>query len=326
MSERIAAKALVLPFQRQDQNFPTSENPWLFLNASVLPNAVGLHEGLVCEQSFRPIFCALQKHSYVVEAEVLQKAFAGALVLIDKSKSRSQDLIARAVEQCRENAAIMVAGEKDTGIASVKKWVSQRVQLVDTFAKYHSQVFTFLATEEAKLVFSKLKPNSSNGLFGGGKIDAGSQLLVSTFDDSIGGDIADFGAGTGFLCQALAERSKPEALHLYEAEKRALSVAESKREEFSCPVFFYWHDLTAERVTKRFDWVIMNPPFHFGKTTDPAIGQAMIKMARISLRPGGKLRLVGNRQLPYEQTLQKHFGAYSELVSNNGFKVLQARC
>ena len=116
---------------------------------------------------------------------------------------------------------------------------------------------TFLATEEAKLVFSKLKPNSSNGLFGGGKIDAGSQLLVSTFDDSIGGDIADFGAGTGFLCQALAERSKPEALHLYEAEKRALSVAESKREEFSCPVFFHWHDLTAERVTKRLDWVVM---------------------------------------------------------------------
>ena len=66
---------------------------------------------------------------------------------------------------------------------------------------------------------------------------------------------------------------------------------------------FFWHDLAAETVTRRYDAVVMNPPFHRGRAADPALGQAMIGKAAAALTPGGRLLMVANRQLPYEAIL-----------------------
>ena len=78
-------------------------------------------------------------------------------------------------------------------------------------------------------------------------------------------------------------------------------------------------------MTKRYEWVVTNPPFHRGRKADPGLGQAIIRAAAAALRPGGRLVLVANRQLPYEAELARSFGAVEQLALDGGFKVLSAR-
>lgn len=51
----------------------------------------------------------------------------------------------------------------------------------------------------------------------------------------------------------------------------------------------------------------MNPPFHEGRVTDVSLGQSFIAAAASRLKPGGRLLMVANRQLPYELTLKGLF-------------------
>ena len=39
---------------------------------------------------------------------------------------------------------------------------------------------------------------------------------------------------------------------------------------------FFWHDLLAEPVERRYDAIVMNPPFHQGRAAEPEIGAGMI--------------------------------------------------
>jgi pseudouridine synthase len=59
-----------------------------------------------------------------------------------------------------------------------------------------------------------------------------------------------------------------------------------------------------------FDVVVTNPPFHVGKATDLDVPQQFIADAHAVLANGGRLFLVANRTLPYEQAI-KHRSATS---------------
>ena len=92
------------------------------------------------------------------------------------------------------------------------------------------------------------------------------------------------------------------------------------------PAFgFFWHDLVGEKVEKKYDLIVMNPPFHQSRASDPGIGQAMIKAASSALKPGGRLLMVANRGLPYEQPLKTGFKEAQELRNEGGFRVISAR-
>ena len=69
----------------------------------------------------------------------------------------------------------------------------------------------------------------------------------------------------------------------------------------------------------------MNPPFHNGKKTDCAIGNAFIETALQALRPGGQLFMVANNHLPYEEALADKFYECIKLHEGQGFKVFHAR-
>jgi 16S rRNA (guanine1207-N2)-methyltransferase len=94
------------------------------------------------------------------------------------------------------------------------------------------------------------------------------------------------------------------ALDLYEAEQRALALAELNLAPppRSLPLRFLWRDVTAG-IEPGYDVIISNPPFHTPSRADrPDIGQRFIAVAAQALRPGGRLYVVANRHLPYEHT------------------------
>ena len=72
-------------------------------------------------------------------------------------------------------------------------------------------------------------------------------------------------------------------------------------------------------------FVVMNPPFHDGGAEDKALGQGFIRAAAEMLRPGGTLRLVANRHLPYEAVLRELFAEVAPIGDQQGYKLYGAR-
>ena len=163
------------------------------------------------------------------------------------------------------------------------------------------------------------------GVFAWDRIDAASELLASHLPADLHGRVADFGAGWGYLSmQVLARCPTIVSLDLYEADARALALAEANLADAPVPVTCHWHDVAAG-VAERFDAIVCNPPFHaLGRGDRPDIGRAFIATAASALKPGGRLWLVANRHLPYEHALGEGFAQVSTLAQNAGFKIVQA--
>jgi len=89
-------------------------------------------------------------------------------------------------------------------------------------------------------------------------------------------------------------------------------------------VTFHWADATRFDPASPYDGIVMNPPFHAGRASDPGLGRAFIQAAARLLAPHGKLWMVANRHLPYETTLSECFRNVDMITSNGAFKVFHA--
>jgi len=174
------------------------------------------------------------------------------------------------------------------------------------------------------------------GIFSTGHIDPGSRFLAENLPASLRGDVADLGAGWGFLSHAILEKCpKVAKLDLYEADARALTCARLNlagvtpsgpppRAAGAGPeIHFHWHDVTSG-LTDHYDVIVMNPPFHTGQATHVDLGQAFIRTAAAALNRGGKLFLVANRQLPYEAALDAAGLAWRNAGESQTYKLLFA--
>ena len=165
------------------------------------------------------------------------------------------------------------------------------------------------------------------GMFSAHAIDAGTQLLCDALDGPLTGRGADFGAGYGALSRHVLERSPDlHGLDLYESEAKSLAAARCNLAawEDRVELGYHWTDLTVTVPTQRYHWIIMNPPFHSGPATEPALGQQFITTAANSLSPRGALWLVANRHLPYESILSSRFTQVVDLGQTAGYKVYRA--
>ena len=138
----------------------------------------------------------------------------------------------------------------------------------------------------------------------------------------------DQNCGTGFceINQGLADAlgcPGIDTLDLFEADSRALDCARANLSNFSSRTRFHWHDVTTG-LPGTYDAIVMNPPFHTGQATDVDLGPAFLKVASDSLRRGGKLLLVANRQLPYEAGLEVNGFAWRKIAESPIYKVLHA--
>ncbi|TGQ05516.1 class I SAM-dependent methyltransferase [Mesorhizobium sp. M2E.F.Ca.ET.219.01.1.1] len=328
-------KTLFYPFEAEALPLPRKDARVLFLGAEPgfrLP--VGFDAALHLVQGFRPHFRALQASGYTVTPRVEGSGFDMALVLAGRHRGLNELRIAEALERVAPGGLIAVAGGKDDGIDSLRKRINALAPLEGHLPKHHGVAFWFRrAGTEAAATLRAGNPNlvveggfrTAPGMFSFDRVDAGSKLLVANLPGDLKGNIADFCAGWGYLAAEILQHSRSlTALDLYEADFEALEAARLNVHGAVEPRFF-WIDLLTEPVERRYDAIVMNPPFHSGRAAEPGIGAGIIRTASKALKPGGRLFMVANRQLPYEQVLSADFASHAEIARDGMFKVFSAR-
>lgn len=161
------------------------------------------------------------------------------------------------------------------------------------------------------------------GVFSQQALDAGSQLLLSTFDKPIKGKLLDIASGSGVLATVIGKRNPGIKLTLCDTHAAAVtsSIETIKINGLTGDVIA--SDIYSA-IEDSYDWIICNPPFHDGLKTDYSAAEAIIKQASNHLKPGGKFRMVANAFLPYPDWLDKAFGRHEILAQTGKFKVYQA--
>ncbi len=334
---RDALKTLFYPFDSGVIDPPGEGERVLFLGAEAgyrLPK--GFEASIAAVQPLRPLYRALEAMRADVTPEITGEDYDVTLVLCGKHKGENEDRIAEALKRTREGGLIVVAGGKEDGIQSLKKRIAKFEWDGDHLPKYHGVAFWFTRPEDVTDAVHKLAKvpvrvdglfEASPGMFSHDRIDAGSELLASRLPNDFHGHAADFGAGWGYLAVKLAEASPGlKGVDLFEADHESLEAARVNMMANvpSTPARFHWFDLTSEEPRDKYDLIVMNPPFHEAHAAEPALGIAIIKTALKALKQGGKLMLVANRGLPYEQVLAENSKEYGETCRNARFKVLWA--
>jgi 16S rRNA (guanine1207-N2)-methyltransferase len=331
-----AVKTLFLPFENGELPFPPDGARFLFLNAAMPPvSDYPWQRALDCVQGFRSEFLALQRAGYRVTPQDGQDTYHGALVLLGKHRKLNRQNIYTALERALPGGPVLIAGVKTLGVQAMRKELAEMLPVEQTLSKNHAQVFWCLRPESwisppaaaAGTISVEGAPfETAPGMFSHRAVDAGSQMLARHFGD-VKGKAADFGAGWGYL-SAMLLKSAPAvtALDLYEADFAALEAAKTNVRgcKSQTQVGFHWQDLLSEPAQALYDTIIMNPPFHTGRSAEVSIGQIMIAAAARSLKPGGRLVMVANRELAYEDTLQRVFRRFERIDENRQHKIILA--
>ena len=285
-------------------------------------------ERLTLVTGFRPDFDAFTQAGYRVTQAPGPAPVA--LVCLPRARAEGLALIAEAVAQGAR--LIMVDGQKTDGIESVMKAVRARVALGGSLSKAHGKLFWF-APEGADFSDWQALPGTVSdpvlgvfqtlpGVFSADGVDPGSALLAQHLPDTLPARMADLGAGWGYLSAACLARAGVSEMHLIEADATALALAERNIPDPRAQ--FHWADACTTTLPGPIDAVVMNPPFHTGRKPQPALGLAFIAAAARHLGTRGKLWMVANRHLPYEDTLAQHFANHQIIAETPAFRVWHA--
>ena len=253
--------------------------------------------------------------------------FAAALVCLPRAKTEARAMIAAACAQ--SDGVVVIDGQKTDGIEGILKSMKARVDVHGPVTKAHGKLFWINAPAADCFADWVAGPSlgeggfwTAPGVFSADGIDLASALLVDALPEKLGKNVCDLGAGWGFLSAHVLTREDVETVHLVEAGHMALECA--RRNVTDPRAVFHWADATDWAPAHKMDTVVMNPPFHIGRASEPQLGQAFVASAARVLSPQGHLWMVANRHLPYEAELKTRFAQVEEVGGDARFKLFHA--
>lgn len=318
----------MLPFSQGETAVPHRA---LFLGAEAHPALRGW-PSVTGWQPFKPLADAWEKAGFSRTDEP-EGAWPLVLLLPGKAKDEILASFARAHDLLEPGGTLVVAMPNGAGAQRFEKELRRASGTIVSLQKNKCRAFHTArdgAWDEALLAEWRAlgAPREvagfavTAGIFSTGHVDPGSALLAEHLPGNLRGDVADLGAGWGYLSKAVADRCPAvKAIHLFEADARALACARKNLGEGNFK--FHWHDVAAG-IPGAYDAVVSNPPFHTGQETDITLGKAFLRAAAGALRTGGRLYLVANRQLPYEAGLDALGLVWRKPVEDATYKLLFA--
>lgn len=258
--------------------------------------------------------------------------YAAAIVCLPRARAEARGLIAKAAAHLPEGAPLAVDGQKTDGIDSALSDLRKLAPVGEALAKAHGKLAVMHAPPPWVLAAWEAQPTllpggfkTWPGVFSADGVDPASALLAAALPQKLPRRVADLGAGWGYLSREVLTRDGVEELHLVEADAAALACA---RENVTDPrAVFHWADATAPKTAAQIGpvgAVVMNPPFHSGRTADLALGLAFIRAAAGMLTTSGTLWMVANRHLPYDVLLRERFREVEEIGGDSRFRLIRA--
>lgn len=256
--------------------------------------------------------------------------FETAVVFLPRARAEARARIHEAVAHLNPGGALWIDGQKTDGIDSVLKEMRGLAEVDSVQSRAHGKIFRVtLAGPEAIPADWAARDHQAApgfvtrpGVFSADAPDPASVALAAHLPEKLPTRVVDLGAGWGWLSAQILSRPGVEVLHLVEADAVALDCA--RRNVTDPRAQFHWADALDFRLPEPVNGVVMNPPFHDGRAANPALGAGFIRAAAGLLTGAGRLWMVANRHLPYEQVLRDSFAEVSELGGDTRFKVLTA--
>ena len=250
--------------------------------------------------------------------------FAASIIFVPRAKALARGMVEEAM-RLTGDGPVVVDGAKTDGIESILKECRKRGNVTDVISKAHGKIFTLRSGDFSDWALGVSDVHGwplVSGVFSADGPDPASVLLRNSLPAKLGRRVADLGAGWGYLSAGILERDGVETVDLVEADARALGCAQNAISDVRAA--FHWADALRWRPSAMLDSVVMNPPFHPSRTADPELGQRFIRAASGILAPSGRLWMVANRHLPYEDVLAQCFGKHEEIGGDRRFKVICA--
>jgi 16S rRNA (guanine1207-N2)-methyltransferase len=258
---------------------------------------------------------------------------------LPRQKALLEMMLECAASLLAEDGLLWLAGENKAGIKSadrrlkkyfgrVRKLDSARhCTLFEASEPLAGQTFDPASYREEWLLDCQPTPirvASYPGVFAHGRVDAGTALLLDVLTDMpIEGEVLDFACGAGLIGTCIAAGHEHARVTLLDTSALALKAVEDTLASNRLEGFVLASDGLSE-LRGSFDLIVSNPPIHAGVKTDSRLSMRLLDSVHDHLNPGGRLLMVANVHLPYENWLSQRFKHFSELATNNNYKVLLA--
>ncbi|WP_027961274.1 class I SAM-dependent methyltransferase [Halomonas halodenitrificans] len=263
---------------------------------------------------------------------------AGAVLFWPKSHALGEWWLLWLCATLPEGTPLRLVGENQGGIKRVLKVLAalglgcrkldgaRRCSLFETrLGRVGIDSAAAWTTFDAGLAGEPLTLASHPGVFGHGKLDDGTRLLLEALPGTLpfeGRELLDMGCGDGILAARLARQgARVSAVDVnafaVEATRRSLAANGLAGEVLESDVY-------SALAGRRFDAIISNPPFHQERAIDYGPAARLIGEAPDHLRPGGALIIVANAFLPYPDRLERAFGRFEILADDRRYRVYRA--
>lgn len=161
---------------------------------------------------------------------------------------------------------------------------------------------------------------TDNNVFSKKGLDFGTRTMLECLDlNKVNGDILDFGCGYGSV-GIYIKSNTDSSVDMIDVNERALNLAKKNAKLNRVDVNIFESDIYSN-VTKKYDYIITNPPIRVGKE----ILYKILVDAKDHLKENGKLIFVINKDQGAKSTMEylKSYYDVNILDKNKGFYVFQ---
>lgn len=261
---------------------------------------------------------------------------------IPKSKQLLEQQL-KQIKGCYGEGVQFIAADKAKNI---------QTSTLGIFEKYLGTTTTSLAVKKSRMVFCQLN-SVANGektlsqkqwstpdnkfticnfanVFARDKLDIGARFFLEHLPNiTKNAHVIDLGCGNGVLGLYLLDNEP--SIKLTQVDESFMAVASAKATvstnfpDLTPQCKFVANDCLTGFEENSADHIVCNPPFHQQNAVTDHIAWQMFKDSYKVLKPGGKLTIVGNRQLGYHIKLKRIFGKSKLIASNKKFVILTAQ-
>jgi 16S rRNA G1207 methylase RsmC len=227
----------------------------------------------------------------------------------------------------------MVKNIHNSTIALFKKYIGttitslarKKARLIHPSYTHKSGAYSPYPTDYLDETTGLILSNNAN-VFSRENLDIGARFMLEHFEQlPISKNVIDLGCGNGVL-GIMAKKTLPECkitfidesyMALDSATKNYLAATNDE-----AGARFIIADSLTDITLDKPDLILCNPPFHQHNTIGDHIAWRMISQSFRALKRGGKLWVIGNRQLSYHSKIERLFGNCETISANKKFVVL----